>query len=593
MENIRNFSIISHVNHGKSTLADRLLELTNTVPKEKMREQFLNMMDLEREKGITIKMRPVRMDYVLNGKPYILNLIDTPGHADFSYEVSRSLAAVEGAVLLVDANKGIQAQTIYNLESAKKQKLLIIPAVNKIDMPQARVEETRKDLADLLSVPAEEVFLISAKYGRNVKELLENIIEKVPEPKGDIEKPFRALIFDSKYDPFKGIIVYIRVIDGRIRNGEKIYLIQTKTEAEVKEAGYFKPEQKMTEELVAGEIGYLATGVKEPGRIRVGDTITHSQSKAEPLPGYQEPKPVVFASIYSEDPDHFELLKESLSRLKLNDSSFSYEIEQKESLGRGFRCGFLGSLHAEIVSERLKREFGLGLIISTPSVIFKIINQKGKEISIFSPSEWLNASEIKEMKEPWAKLEIITPSQYLGSILNILEELKGNYIETKYFSTDKTLLIYEVPLKGIISGFYDKLKGVSQGFASMNYQILEDRKAELVKLEILVAGKKEESLSKIVYQSDAQKEGERIVEKLKEVLPFQMFAVPLQAAISGKIIARRTISAKRKDVTAPLYGGDYTRKRKLLEKQKKGKKELKQKAQVHIPAEVFLEMFKS
>jgi GTP-binding protein LepA len=596
-------------------LADRFLELTGTVPKTKMREQFLDSMDLERGRGITIKMHPVRMEYTFDLKPYILNLIDTPGHIDFNYEVSRSLAAVEGAILLVDATKGIQAQTIHNLDLAKRQNLLIIPVVNKIDLPQAKIEETKISLAQLLKIPEgeesklssspfavareNEIFLISAKKGTNVKELLEAVIKKIPCPRGNIEKPFRALVFDSKYDPYKGIVAFIRVIDGKIELGSKIYLIQSKSEGEVKELGYFKPEFQPVKELKSGEIGYLATGIKEPGKIRVGDTITsYSVTQpfshlVEPLPGYKVPKPVVFASIYPENPDDFENLKEALSRLKLNDSSFTFEPETKEALGRGFRCGFLGSLHTEIVSERLKSEFGLNLIISTPSVVFKIIDQKNKEFLVFSPSDWPNPAEIKEAQEPWAKLEIITPSQYLGRVLGILNNLKGKAIETKYFGTDKILLIYEVPFKEIISGFYDNLKGVSQGFASMNYEILGYKKGDLVRLEILIAGRKEEAFSKIVYKDEAHKNGKKIAEKLKEVLPSQLFSVPIQAVVSGKVVARETISAKRKDVTAPLYGGDYTRKKKLLEKQKKGKKELKEKGRIRIPSRVFLEIFKA
>ncbi len=592
MENIRNFCIISHVDHGKSTLADRFLELTKTVPQTKMREQFLDAMDLERGRGITIKMHPVRMDYVFNSQPYILNLIDTPGHADFNYEVSRSLAAVEGAILLVDATQGIQAQTIYNLELAKKQNLVIIPAINKIDSPQAKIEDTKIALSQLLNVSAEEIFLISAKQGKNIKELLKAVIEKVPAPKGELEKPFRALIFDSKYDPYKGIIAYLRVIDGRISQGEKIHLIQSKSEGEIKELGYFKPEFQPAKELKSGEIGYLATGIKEPGMVRVGDTVTNSEY-SEPLAGYKEPKPVVFASMYPENPEDFDVLKESLSKLKLNDASFTFEPETKEALGRGFRCGFLGSLHAEIISERLKNEFGLNLIISTPSVVFKIRNQKDKEFFIYSPSDWPDQAEIKEAEELWAKIEIITPPQYLGRILDVLKEIGGEQTETKYFGSDKMLLVYEVPLKAIISGFYDNLKSVTQGFASMNYEILGYRKGELVKLEILIAGVKEEAFSKIIYKEDISKEGKKITEKLKEVLPSQLFAVPIQATVSGKIIARETISAKRRDVIAPLYGGDYTRKRKLLEKQKKGKRELKEKGRIRIPSQVFLEMFKS
>ena len=597
MENIRNFIICAHIDHGKSTLADRFLELTGTIPKTKMREQFLDSMELERGRGITIKMHPVRMDYALNLKPYTLNLIDTPGHVDFNYEVSRSLAAVEGAVLLVDATKGIQAQTLANLELAQKQNLVIIPAVNKIDSPQARTAETKTDLAKLLNIPEKEVFEISAKYGTNVEKLLQAVIEKIPCPSrssGFVEGGLRALIFDSKYDSFKGVIAYVRVVDGEISPGDKIYLIQTKTKGEAKEVGYFKPELVATGELKAGEIGYIATGIKEPEKVRVGETITKiSNLNIEALPGYQTPKPMVFASIYPESPDDFDALKTALAKLKLNDASLSFEPEMKEALGRGFRCGFLGTLHAEIVSERLRREFGLDLVVSNPSVVYKIINKKEKETFVYSPSDWPEAAGIKEAREPWVKIEIMTPTSYLGEVSELLKNSEGNLIETKYFTQDRLLLIYEVPLRKIIIGFYDNLKGRTQGFASMNYELLSWRPGDLVRLEILIAGRREEAFSKIVSEKDAFSEGKRMVERLKEILPAQLFSVPLQAAISGKIAARETIKAKRRDVIAPLYGGDYSRKRKLLEKQKKGKKELKEKGRIQIPSKVFLEMFKS
>jgi len=619
---MRNFCIISHVNHGKSTLADRFLELTKTVLAEKMRPQYLNSMDLERGKGITIKMHPVRMCWNVgrlecwnendktfptseqsersnkrSDQTFILNLIDTPGHVDFSYEVSRSLAAVEGAILLVDATQGIQAQTLANFELAKKQGLTIIPAVNKIDMPQAKVEETKKELADLLNISSDEVFLISAKYGTNVEKLLEVVIKKIPPPHNDKEKPFRALIFDSKYDPFKGVICYVRVFDGEIKNGEKIYLMAGKTEGKVKELGYFGPEFLPQQKLSAGEIGYIATGIKETEKVRVGDTIISLKFKVQSLElpralaGYQEPKPMVFASFYPENSNDFEILEEALMKLKLNDASLTFQPERKEGLGRGFLCGFLGSLHIEIVAERLRREYGLALVISTPSVIYKIITKKDEELFIYSPSDWPEPSMIKEIQEPWMKLEIITPPEYLGQVLKIFENSKAIYIEKKYFGQNRLLLIYEVPLREIIIGFYDKLKGASQGFASMNYQFLEYRKADLVKLDILIAGKKEEAFSKIVPKNRALEEGRKIVSKLKEILPAQLFAVSLQTAIFGKIIARETIKAKRRDVTAPLYGGDFTRKRKLLEKQKKGKKRLKERGQVRIPPQVYLKMF--
>ena len=602
--NLRNFCIISHIDHGKSTLADRFLELTKTIDKNKMREQFLDMMDLERERGITIKMQPVRMTYTLNDKRYILNLIDTPGHIDFSYEVSRSLTAVEGAILLVDGSKGIQAQTLYNLELAKKQNLVIIPVVNKIDLPQTRIDENKEELARLVDVSKDKILAISAKKGTNIENLLLEIIKRIPPPSTNFEKPLRALIFDSKYNPYKGVITYVRVVEGRIKSGQKIYLMAEEIQAEAKEIGFLKPEFFRQRELKAGEIGYIATGIKEPEKVRIGDTITILDSFVESLSGYKEPKPVVFASIYPENSDDYDLLKEALGELKLNDPSLNFEPEDRAVLGRGFRCGFLGSLHIEIVIERLRREFGLSLIISTPSVIYKIIDKKDKEVLIPSAVDWPASPDertsrggpdplkIKETREPWVKLEIITPLNYLGPVLEISKNLQGKYLETRYLSREKALLVFEAPLREMIQGFYDRLKSVSQGFASMNYEILDFRPADLVKLEVLIAGKKEEAFSKIVPEEKTYLEGRKIVKKLKDVLPPQLFPVALQAAVGGKIIARETLSAKRKDVTAALYGGDYTRKKKLLDKQKKGKKKLKEKGEARIPPEVFLEIFK-
>lgn len=602
--NLRNFAILSHIDHGKSTLADRFLELTKTIDKSKMREQFLDMMDLEREKGITIKMQPVRMVYNLKSEIYILNLIDTPGHIDFSYEVSRSLAAVEGAILLVDGTKGIQAQTVYNLDLAKKQNLVIIPVVNKIDLPQARIDENKEELARLVGVSKDRVLTISAKKGTNIENLLLEIIKRIPPPSTNFEKPLRALILDSKYNPYKGVITYVRVVEGRIKSGQKIYLMAEEIQVEAKEIGFLKPEFFRQRELKAGEIGYIATGIKEPEKVRIGDTITILDSFVESLSGYKEPKPVVFASIYPENSDDYDLLKEALGELKLNDPSLNYEPEDRAVLGRGFRCGFLGSLHIEIVIERIRREFGLSLIISTPSVIYKIIDKKDKEVLISSAVDWPASPDerasrggpdplkIKEIQEPWVKLEIITPLNYLGPVLEISKNLQGKYLETQYLSREKALLVFEAPLREMIQDFYDRLKSVSQGFASMNYEILDFRPADLVKLEVLIAGKKEEAFSKIVPEEKTYLEGRKIVKKLKDVLPPQLFPVALQAAVGGKIIARETLSAKRKDVTAPLYGGDYTRKKKLLDKQKKGKKKLKEKGEARIPPEVFLEIFK-
>ncbi len=599
LEKIRNFAILSHVDHGKSTLADRFLELTETISSKKMRPQFLDMMDLERERGITIKLQPCRMIYRAGSGPeYILNLVDTPGHIDFSYEVSRSLAAVEGAILLVDAAKGIQAQTIYNLDLAKKQKLVIIPVINKIDLPQARVEQTVTELTTLLKISKDEVIKISAKNGTNIEEVLKAVIKNIPPPEQKLigmasRSIFRSLIFDSKYDSYKGVIAYVRVVDGEIGSGEKINLLGTETEAEIKEIGFFTPELSPQDKLSAGEIGYIATGIKEPGKVRAGDTITNLQFEIEPLPGYKESKPMVFASIYPEDPDNFGLLKESLSKLKLNDPSLIFEPETKESLGRGFRCGFLGTLHAEIVSERLRREFGLEMIISVPSVVYKVIIQKDKEKFIYSANEWPEPTEIKKMEELWVSLEILFPVEYLGKVSELLKSIKGNYVKTEYLGKERVLLFYQTPLREIIINFYDKLKSISQGYASMNYKIIGFKEADLVKMEVLIAGIKEEAFSRIVPKDKSLQEGRTLVKKLKEILPHQQFSVALQAAVGGKIIARETISSKRKDVTAPLYGGDVTRKRKLLEKQKKGKKKLKEKGRVRIPPSTFLEIFRS
>lgn len=597
-ENIRNFSIIAHIDHGKSTLADRLLELTGTIDPKKMMPQFLDSMDLEREKGITIKLKAIRMNYNFEGKDYIINLVDTPGHVDFSYEVSRSMEAVEGAILLVDATQGIQAQTLANLELAKKQNLKIIPVVNKVDSPIAKVEETVEELSTLLQVMPEEILKISAKNGTGVKEVLETVIRNVPPPIESKENNFRALIFDSEYDSFKGVIAYVRVVDGEINNGEKIELMATNTPAEVKELGYLNPTFSAKEKIKAGDIGYLATGIKEPGKVRAGDTIIKlrpvgSKIDIQPLPGYQEPRPMVFASLYPEDPDDFDVLKVALSKLKLSDPALVFEQEMKEALGRGFNCGFLGTLHIEIISERLEREFGLRLVISTPSVVYRVFDQKGKEITIHSASDWPDQSRIKNTEEPWVSLEVIAPSNQMGKLMDILKGLKGNYIETNYLSPERAIIVFETPLRGIIANLYDKIKTASQGYASMNYKLIGYKPAKLVKMEIWVAGQKEEAFSRIVAEDEAYSEGKKMVEKLKDVLPQEQFSVALQAIIGGKVIARETISARRKDVTGYLYGGDVTRKNKLLDKQKRGKKLMKQKGRVNVPTKAFLEVFRA
>lgn len=592
MKNIRNFSIISHIDHGKSTLADRMIEITGTVSSEKIGEQMLDSMDLERERGITIKMQPVRMKYSLNGEEYIINMIDTPGHVDFSYEVSRSLAAVEGVVLLVDATKGIQAQTLANLDFAKRQNLVIVPAVNKIDLPNAMTEDVSNNLAELLDIDSSEVIHISAKKNINVDKLLARVIEKIPAPKKVEDEDFKGLIFDSEYDSFKGVIAYVRVVSGSIKKGEKIYLLSVNAKGEAKEVGYFIPTFSPQNILNCGDIGYIATGIKEAGIIKIGDTISNNK-EAKPLPGYKELNPVVFVSFYPEDTDDYNLLKEALDRIRLTDPAITFEPEFKEVLGRGFRCGFLGSLHAEIISERLHREFNLDLVITSPSVVYKIIDSKGDEMTIMSPADWPNGSNIKQILEPWVCLEVMTPSVYIGGVMELLSSMGGKVIENKYFKGDKILVVYEVPLRKIITGFHDKIKGVTQGYASFNYNLIGLREGDLVKLEVLVGGNVEEVFSQIVDKKEAYNEGKKITEKLKELLPPQQFALAIQAAIYGKIIARETVKAQRKDVTAPLYGGDVTRKRKLLDKQKKGKKKLQERmGKIRVPPEVFFNVFK-
>ena len=589
-EHIRNFCIIAHIDHGKSTLADRFLELTQTIEKRKMKDQVLDQMDLEREKGITIKMQPVRMNY----QGYVLNLIDTPGHVDFSYEVSRSLAAVEGAILLVDATKGVQAQTLANLSLATKQGLVIIPVVNKIDSPLAKTKEVAKEVARLLRVEEEDVFRISAKEGTGVEELLQSVMVRVPPSQGNGEAPLRALIFDSLYDSFRGIVAYVRIVDGIVKANEKISFLTTKAAGSVKEVGHFLPSEHPAESLRAGEIGYVATGLKEAEQVRIGDTIT-AQKKAtvNPLAGYETPKPMVFASLYPQDIDDFDALKSALSQLKLNDPSFSFELESKEALGRGFRCGFLGVLHSEIIAERIQREFAIEIVISRPSVEFYITTEKGESLSVKTPTDWPDEGKILEIKEPWARLEIIVPRDFFPQISQLVLVSGGFSTAVTDLGEERLLCTFEIPLRQVIADLYDKLKSVSQGMASMDYEILSWRSADLVKLEIWTARENQDALSVVVPRKDAYKEGKAIVEKLKNTLPPQLFEVALQAVADGRIIARETLKAQRRDVTGALYGGDVTRKKKLLERQKKGKKELKAKGNVVIPSKVFLELFRS
>jgi len=591
MSNIRNFCIIAHVDHGKSTLADRLLELTGAVEKRKMQEQFLDMMELERERGITIKLQPVRMKYKSGDIEYILNLIDTPGHVDFTYEVSRSLAAVEGAILLVDATQGVQAQTLANLYLAQKQGLVIIPVINKVDLPNARIQETEEEIFNLTG--EDDILKVSAKTGEEVAKILEEIIKKVPSPNID-EGPsvggLRALIFDSSFDAYKGVIAYVRVFGGTVKSGDKFHLLAAKEKGEIIEVGYFSPQLEKSTQVNNGEIGYIATGIKIPGLVRVGDTI--AAESVQPLAGYREPLPVVFASFFPENSEQFDELKDALEKLKLTDASLVFEPESSPALGRGFRLGFLGLLHIEIISERLKREFGLGLIISSPTVEYEVFLKNGQQRKIRSAVQLPDPSSMEKIKEPISRLDIITPLTYMGAVMKLTAELRSQYQQTDYLTKEVVRLVYLVPLSEIITDFYDRLKSVSSGYASMSYEPIGYEEADLVRLDILVAEEKIEPFSRIIPRHQAESVGRAMVSKLKDVIPPQLFAVALQAGVGGKIIARETIKARRKDVTGYLYGGDITRKKKLLEKQKRGKERMRETGRVNIPQKVFLEMLK-
>jgi GTP-binding protein LepA len=593
---IRNFCIIAHIDHGKSTLADRFLELTGTVQKRQMKEQYLDQMDLERERGITIKLQPVRMRYTFDGVEHELNLIDTPGHVDFSYEVSRSLAAVEGAILLVDATKGIQAQTLANLHFAQKQGLTIIPAVNKVDMVNARTAQVKEELSYLLGVDEGDILEISGKTGYHVKELLERVIELVPPPVNTAtDKHTHAIIFDSTFDAYKGVLAFVRVMSGSIRHNDKIIAWAAQARADALEVGYFAPQLTAATELQMGQIGYVATGLKDPGQIRVGDTLTLANTDPavfKPLEGYREIRPMVFASFFPEKGEHYDELKDALSKLKLTDAALQYEPESSAGLGRGFRLGFLGMLHVEIISERLHREFGLNLIVTTPSVQYDVLKNDGTIIPIRSAALLPDPTHWKEIAEPIVALEIIMPVQYMGAIMELVSTIRNTYVATEYIGTETAVLKYTVPLSEIVTDFYDKLKSVSQGYASMSYEPAGTRVYDLVRLDVLVAGEMVEPFSRIVPREQAPYIGRHMVSKLKEVLPKQWFEVILQAALGGKIIARETISALRKDVTGYLYGGDVTRKMKLLKKQSEGKKRMKAEGRVQIPHDVFLKMLK-
>jgi len=586
----KNFCIISHIDHGKSTLADRFLEMTETVSEKDMQEQFLDDMELERERGITIKMRPVKMLH----KGYALNMIDTPGHVDFGYEVSRSLFAVEGAVLLVDATKGIQAQTLANLELARKRgdEFVIIPVINKIDLESARIEEVREEMIKTLGVGREEIIEISGKKGTNVERVLDAIGERIPSPKEEKEKPLRALVFDSEYNPYKGVVAHARIMEGEVNVKDKIHLFASGTDGEAKEVGVFSPKWVPRKKLEAGDIGYIATGVKEIGVVRAGDTICRKKESVLPLSGYEDPRPMVFSSFYPRDTRDYNAFRSALYEIKLTDPAFTFEPEFKEVFGRGFRCGFLGSLHGEIISERLRREYDLDLIVSAPSVTFKIVKRDGTEEDIRSASDWPNENEIAEKKEPWVQMEIITPEEMIGSTTQVLENLTGNYVDTRHISAGRVLIVYDAPLRKIVTGFHDDLKSATKGYASASYKVSDFLPGDLVKMEILIAHQVDEAFSTIVSRDEAYEEGKRMVGRLKEAIPPQQFSVALQAGVGGKIIARETIKAKRKDVTGDLYGGDVTRKRKLLEKQKKGKKRLEKEGRVSVPQEAYHQVFR-
>ena len=592
---IRNFSIIAHIDHGKSTLADRLIEMTGVLSKREMESQILDNMDIERERGITIKSQAVRMLYkAKDGQEYEFNLIDTPGHVDFNYEVSRSLAACDGAILVVDASQGVEAQTLANVYLALDNNLEILPVINKIDLPSARPDEVKNEIEDIIGIPAQDAPCISAKTGLNVDQVLERIVTDIPAPTGDKNANLKCLIFDSIYNDYKGALAYVRVKDGTIKVGDEIELMASKKTFTVTEVGYFEPGSYVaTEKLEAGEVGYIAASIKSLTDIRVGDTITLKNNPAnEPLPGYKKVNPMVYCGLYPIDGSDYENLKIALEKLKLNDAALEYEQETSSALGFGFRCGFLGLLHLEIIEERLDREFDLGLITTSPSVIYKVHKTNGEIIELYNPSELPPPTDISYIEEPFVTAEIITPKDYVGGIMEICQNRRGIYKDMKYLDENRVTLIYELPLNEIIYDFFDNLKSKTKGYASFDYEFKEYRRSDLVKLDILINGENVDALSFIVHRSSSYERGKKMVEKLKTVIPRHLFVIPIQAAIGGKIIARETISAMRKDVLAKCYGGDITRKKKLLEKQKRGKKKMREIGNVEIPQEAFLSVLK-
>ncbi len=592
---IRNFSIIAHIDHGKSTLADRLIEMTGALSSREMESQVLDNMDIERERGITIKSQAVKMMYkAKDGHEYELNLIDTPGHVDFNYEVSRSLAACDGAVLVVDSTQGVEAQTLANVYLAIDNNLEILPVINKVDLPNARPDEVKEEIEDIIGIPAEDAPCISAKTGLNVDQVLERIVQDLPAPTGDENAELKCLIFDSIYNDYKGAIAYVRVKDGQVKVGDEIMLMSNKKSFTVTEVGYFEPgSYNPCDKLQAGEVGYIAASIKSLQDIRVGDTITNKARPAkEPLPGYKKVNPMVYCGIYPIDGSDYENLKVALEKLKLNDAALEFEPESSGALGFGFRCGFLGLLHLEIIEERLDREFDLGLITTSPSVIYKVHKTDGEVIDLYNPADLPPTSEISYMEEPFVTAEILTPKEFVGNIMEICQNRRGIYIDMKYLDETRVTLIYEMPLNEIIYDFFDQLKSKTKGYASFDYEFKEYKRSDLVKLDIHVNGESLDALSFIVHKSNSYERGRKMVEKLKTVIPRQLFVIAIQAVIGGKVIARETISALRKDVLAKCYGGDITRKKKLLEKQKRGKKKMRQIGNVEIPQEAFLSILK-
>jgi len=591
---IRNFCIIAHIDHGKSTLADRLLERTGTISSRDMAEQVLDTMDLEREKGITIKAQAVRMPYTArDGRRCELNLIDTPGHVDFTYEVSRSLAACEGALVVVDAAQGIEAQTLANVYLAMEHDLKLIPVVNKIDLPSAEPERVAQEIVRVLGLPADEIIFASAKDGTGTDEILEAVVQRIPPPTGDAEKPLRALIFDSHYDLHKGVVAYVRLMDGMLTRRTDMQLMSTGRTADLMEIGYFAPRLTAAESLQAGEVGYIATGLKNVKDCRVGDTVTDAHlPAAEPLPGYQPANPMVFAGIYPTEGEDYPLLRDALERLQLNDAALSFEPETSQALGFGFRCGFLGMLHMQIVQERLEREYELDLLATAPSVEYEIVRQNGQLLHVDNPADFPNFGEIQEIREPWMDITVIAPSKFIGAIMELVTSRRGEFAHLDYLDEERVLLRYRLPLADMIVEFYDRLKTITQGYASLDYSVAGYRAARLVRVDILVNNQVVDALSLIVAQDRAFNTGKAIVDKLRELIPRQLFEVPIQAAIGSKVVARETVKALRKNVLAKCYGGDISRKRKLLEKQKEGKARMKRFGNVEIPQDAFMALLK-